>query len=64
MAQWKRLRQAAGGSRIDVNMEHVACIRLAPNSLMEIVFSTGDGVQVCETADEIHQATPVPQPPG
>jgi hypothetical protein len=42
-------------AKIDVNMEQVVYMRTAPNGLTEIIFTTGDGVQVQETMDEVHQ---------
>jgi hypothetical protein len=44
-------------AKIDVNM------RTAPNGLTEIIFTTGDGVQVQETMDEVHQKMGVPSVP-
>jgi hypothetical protein len=61
MARWKRLSGGAG--KIDVNLEQVAYMRTAPNGLTEIIFTTGDSVQVQETMDEIHQKMGVPSVP-
>jgi hypothetical protein len=41
-------------------MEQVAHMRTAPNELTQIIFTTGDSVQVQETVDEIHQKMGVP----
>jgi hypothetical protein len=49
--------------KIDVNMEQVAYMHTAPNGLTEMIFSTGDSVQVQETVDEIHQKMGVPSVP-
>jgi hypothetical protein len=47
-----------GPGKIDVNMEQAAYMRTAPNGFTEIIFTTGDSVQVQETMDEIHHSLP------
>jgi hypothetical protein len=54
MVGWIRLSKG-GGSKIDVNMDQVAYIGLAPGGATEIMFSGGTTVNVYESRDEIRQ---------
>jgi hypothetical protein len=54
MVGWIRLTKG-GGSKIDVNMDQVAYIGIAPGGATEIMFSGGVTVSVYESRDEIRQ---------